>query len=113
MKTRIVAVLVICAAGGIAWYILNPSATPVAGKPAAAASTPKPATIEPPKAAVPARVAAPVAPPVAASASTRTTTAARPAFDLTNPQPQADLKNCIAQTSRCWRRATSSASSKP
>lgn len=105
MKTRIIAALVICAAAaGIAWYILNPSTTPVVDKPAVAASAPKPAdkpnTVEPPKAIVPARVAAPVAPPVAASAPARAVaaTAAKPAFDLSNPQPQSDIKNCIAQS---------------
>jgi hypothetical protein len=105
MKTRFFAVILVCAAAaGLVWYITagstQPETKPAAASAPALKTAATPAVIDQPKVAAPARVAAPVQPaapkPVASAPSA--TAAAKPAFDVANPQPQADLKNCIAQS---------------
>jgi len=103
---RLLVVVVVLLAGGYAlWQFAGPSPAETSDQPmetkAAPAPTPapavKPATIAPPKAA------GPVAPPVSAPAPKPVASVAQPAatttkFDLKNPQPQADLNDCLEQS---------------
>ena len=101
---RLLVVTVFLLAGGYAlWSFSASDVSPTPDTPAEAKTAPLPApspagktaTVEPPTMSP--QVIAPVTKPVVVAAQPATTTAASK-FDLANPQPQADLNDCIDQS---------------
>ncbi len=107
MKYLRLLVVVIILLGGVyaLWEFAGPAPADTAEKPAEAKTAPAPTPaivakatpIEPPKVGAPV-IAPPKAAPAPAVAAVQPAVAATSKFDLKNPQPQADINDCVEQS---------------